>query len=274
MLWPACVRVHDFAAQLAAAREAGFSHLAVSGATLRRLAAAGWSPAALRRLAADEGMALGPWDGFSAWAPERCDPALPAEAQEIFAASAEECLEWCAALGLHAVGATAPFPPGRHPREALVEGFAAFCEQARPLGVRVDLEFIPFWAVPDLTAAVEIVSASGAANAGVLLDSWHFFRGGGDPGELAALPAGRVTAVQLADAPPAPPVDLWWECLHGRLPPGEGGLPLDRLRPALAGALDLGVEVFSDALDALPAAEAARRAARGLELFAHERHRR
>jgi sugar phosphate isomerase/epimerase len=68
--------------------------------------------------------------------------------------------------------------------------------------------------------------------------------------------------VQLNDAPAQPGADLVAETLAARLVPGEGEIPLVRwlrILDAIGSRAPLGVEVFSEKLDALPPLEVGRR---------------
>ena len=62
----------------------------------------------------------------------------------------------------------------------VVVAFARLCERAAAAGLRVDLEFLPWTIVPDLRTALQIAREADQANAGVMLDCWHFYRGGSD----------------------------------------------------------------------------------------------
>jgi sugar phosphate isomerase/epimerase len=154
------------------------------------------------------------------------------------------------------------------PQDAIAERFAAFCDRAAEEGCGVALEFAPHSAVPDVGAAWEVVRLAGRGNGGVLFDSWHFFRGRPDLAALRAVPGDRIFASQISDGT-AEPVGHWFdETMHRRLLPGDGAFALVPLVEALAAAGALGCtgpEVISDALHALPAAEAAGVAAARLE---------
>jgi sugar phosphate isomerase/epimerase len=125
------------------------------------------------------------------------------------------------------------------------------------------LEFLPESAIPDLAAALRIVQAVAADNLAVMFDTWHFARSGGTVAQLAQVPGRLIGAVQISDRrEPAPGTS--YAPMSGRLLPGEGELPLIELLRVLmarAAPATVGVEVFSDELRALPAAEVARRVA-------------
>lgn len=259
-LWPACVKSHRFEDQLQAAAAGGFDSLPIGILTYRELRGRGLTPADILAMAEDSGVRLGHYDGFTDWAPERWAVSLPDAAKAVFDVSSEECLEVCEALGLDAICATGAFEAGAWPEESLVEGFSLFCEKAGMMGIRVDLEFIPMWGVPDLGAAWQIVQQVGRENAGILFDTWHFLRGIPDFELLATIPDGVIRTVQLADAAIAlQGGSLLADCLHYRQLPGEGELDLRRVMKLLKlkkGIISIGPEVFSDDLDQMSAVEA------------------
>ncbi|MDT3444191.1 TIM barrel protein [Pseudofrankia sp. BMG5.37] len=95
-------------------------------------------------------------------------------------------------------------------------------------GARLAVEFSPLGGVPSIDAAIEVVEAAGPERAGVLIDSWHFFRGGAPWEQLEQVPLDRVAYVQLADALPPASDDAMSETAHRRALPGQGELDLAR----------------------------------------------
>jgi hypothetical protein len=49
--------------------------------------------------------------------------------------------------------------------------------------------------------AIDLLRRADAPNAGLLIDVWHFYNGGGRPDQLVDLPTAGITAVQLNDGP-------------------------------------------------------------------------
>ncbi len=246
-----------------AAAAAGFRGLSLFVPDYRRARAEGLSDADLRSLLSDRGLAVAELDPLLRWIPGAGLGAdATAEGTELFRYGEDDFYAVADALGARSLNAVvyadAQIEAGR-----LAEAFAGLCERAAAHGLLVHLEFLPWTQLPDLGAALSLVEAAGRENDGVLLDSWHHFRSGAGADALSAAPGERILAVQLCDAPARPEPDPVAETLHRRLLPGEGELDLAGLVRALdAGGCraPLGVEVFSDALAALPAAEIARRA--------------
>ncbi|GHE77193.1 IolI protein [Amycolatopsis deserti] len=148
-----------------------------------------------------------------------------------------------------------------HPLPALVEPFAALCDRAAAHGVLVGFEFLPYSHVRTLGEVWQVVAAADRPNGGITFDLWHWFRSGGQPPDLTGIPASKIVTIQLCDVLRQPGPDLTEEARHRRLLPGQGaGDTLGTLRALREHGVTapVSVEVFSDDLDALPAADAAR----------------
>jgi sugar phosphate isomerase/epimerase len=131
-----------------------------------------------------------------------------------------------------------------------VERFGRLCDLAFEYGLTVDLEF-PSWSeTGDLSAAATVVRAVNRSNAGILIDTLHFFRSNSSIDELAALPPEWFRFVQLCDGPAdaAPTVEgVIHTARSARSLPGYGHLPLRGLLDHLpAGPYSL--EVPNDVL--------------------------
>jgi sugar phosphate isomerase/epimerase len=125
-----------------------------------------------------------------------------------------------------------------------VERFAALCDLAARHGLRVGVEFMLYREIHTLGEALALVERAGRRNAGVIVDALHLARSGGDPADLANVPADRIAYAQLCDAPAVSPAlgDLPREARTDRRYLGEGDLPLRELIAALPDATMLAVE--------------------------------
>jgi sugar phosphate isomerase/epimerase len=137
------------------------------------------------------------------------------------------------------------------PLDVITDGFAGLCRRAGELTVA--LEFLPFGGVPNLATAWQVVSGAGELNSALIVDTWHWHRGGVTKEDLAPVPAERIVAVQLCDVleEPMQPAPSREEGLHHRLPPGRGyGDVEGTLRALQAKGVDpmVSVEVISDEL--------------------------
>lgn len=124
------------------------------------------------------------------------------------------------------------------------EQFALFAEMAGARGMAATIEFLPGMPTGDLASAVAHVKASGKNNAGVLVDSMHFFCSGGTIAELKALDPRLVGHAQLCDLAQIPPLAEYADhAKYERLAPGEGVLPLAEFVAALPESVMLGLEI-------------------------------
>lgn len=186
-------------------------------------------------------------------------------------ATRDRVFEAAAVLGAHHVKVGnifgVPVEPAR-----LVAAFAELCDLA---ATRHDApllyELMPFDPNADgLDKAIGIVEGAGAANGGLVLDTWHLSKLGITPADLARLPTRYPYYVELSDGLAAGIGDLEDEVTSYRRLPGEGDFDL----AGYLGALDalgyqgpFGVEVLSAELRALPidqAFEATARTARAV----------
>lgn len=138
--------------------------------------------------------------------------------------------------------------------------FAAWCDQAAATGVSVGLEFVPWTSLSDLATTLTLVEAADRPNAGIVMDTWHFFRGDDRVDVVRELPPGALVAVQLTDGPlTSVDPDPTHETLTRRAIPGSGDFDLGSLVAALAergGQVECSLEVISPDLDQLPPVEA------------------
>jgi sugar phosphate isomerase/epimerase len=111
-------------------------------------------------------------------------------------------------------------------------------------GMLAALEFMPLMWPVNVQEAAALVKGSGATNGRVLIDAMHFFRGGSQVAELAAIDPELIGHVQICDVPmPATNPDYGMEARDNRLPLGEGDLPLAEFLGALPGNVNVGIEM-------------------------------
>lgn len=125
---------------------------------------------------------------------------------------------------------------------AAIEGYAQLCELVAPAGVRACLEWLPWTAMPTIAAAHRLMTASGADNAALTFDTWHWMRqqGGPDLDTLARCTGDQIGYLQLCDVAAVPGDDVFAEAMSARLLPGDGVVDF------------AGVFVALDAMDAAP----------------------
>jgi sugar phosphate isomerase/epimerase len=243
-------------AHIDAAADAGFSSISISP---EQYASAHRSPTELRARLDDCGITVDAVDPALTWLPGL----PPTPGGGLLSYDISELLDAAAALGALWINAAAALP-GPWSEAEITDAFAAVCRRGDDVGVGVLLEFVPWSTVGDLAAAARVVRSSGAANAGVTFDTWHFHRGSGRLATLSADDLALVRSIQISDATAQPPTDAMTESISARLLPGDGVIPLLELIPMLSEAAPadaVSVEVFSTDLRRQPVPEVARLAA-------------
>src|SRR5688500_18929691 len=92
--------------------------------------------------------------------------------------------------------------------EPAAAAFAHLCDLAAERGLVVNLEALPWSAIPDIRVARLLIETAGRTNAGLNVDVWHLVRAGLGAGDVATLPGALVTCVQLSDGPAVGGQDL------------------------------------------------------------------
>lgn len=261
IFWAANAQTHAFKDRLVAARAGHFDAMSLFPQDVKVARSGGESWRSMREQLADHGLRIEVIDPLTRWLPGWTAPSSWRPEDVAFTAfSEDEVFEMASELGARAINVVEPFG---HPvsLELGREHFARLCDRARPLGLEMVLEAMPFSGIPKLSSAWAIVSAAAKANGRLTFDAWHYLRAGEEPEVLATIPGDKIGTVQFADGSATPSDDNLLVDLYRRLPPGEGGLPLRRIAATLRrrGMLrNVGVEVFGPALTSLPPMEIGR----------------
>ena len=169
------------------------------------------------------------------------------------------------------LGAAHVVVTGSDPDEArTIDNFGKLCALAEPFGLSMMLEFVRYGEVKSMAQAHRIITACGAGNGKILIDSLHFFRAGETLDGVRALDPNYFPYIQISDGPllSSEGDGIRIEGRGNRLFPGEGGLPLAELVNALPSGIPLSVEVANDGIaQKLSPAERAKRAADSLNAF-------
>jgi len=243
----------SLAEKCAAAVAGGFRALTLWPDDVARARAGGIGLAELAKRIAGHGLIVADLDPLLRWLPDEAVP--PGFAGE------PEFYEIAEAVGARSLNVAQGF--GAHvDLDRAAEALAGVCDRAREHDLLVTLEYLPWSGIPDAKTALAIVERTGRANATLMIDTWHTFRGGTDDAQLRALPGARVGSVQLNDAPATAAANLVAETMEARLLPGEGAIPLVRwlrILDAIGSRAPIGVEVFSKTLAGLRPVEVGRR---------------
>lgn len=244
----------DFVVRVEAAAAAGYAGIGLRTGDRRRAHADGLTDADLRAVLDANGIEVVELEGLHKWG-------MGGEAGASARRHEDRLYELAHALGGRHVTATGDLDL---PHDQVVERFAATCDRAAEHGLTIALEFLPWTEVPDAAVAGRIVADADRPNGGVLVDTWHHFRGAADDDLLTALPPERIVAVQFDDADDQVVGTLLEDTLHRRRLPGTGSFDLVGLMRLLADhgvRAPLCVEVIADDLWQLDIAEAAVRTA-------------
>lgn len=116
----------------------------------------------------------------------------------------------------------------------------------------IGVEPMPYSGIPDLKKAWDVVKASGAENAYMILDTWHWVRADQPYDILTEEMAKKVISIQINDAYERPYAKsiLRDESMHDRLAPGTGAKDtagfVKMIKDAGVDPKVIGVEVISD----------------------------
>jgi sugar phosphate isomerase/epimerase len=264
-----------FAERLDAASGAGFDAISLWGRDYDDARSEGLSDGDLRAMLDDHGLVVAELDPAWWWLPGASDVHIPPEldTEDVFRFGEAELFAVADALGARSMNAVDVFG-GSWDVDGAAEAFAGLCTRAAEHDLLVHIEWLPWSKIPDLATALHIVQLAGQPNGGLNIDALHLVRSGVPVDELAEVPGPLILGVQLDDGPLRPEPNLVEATLHQRQLPGKGEFDLHGIVRALrhsGTSAPIGVEVFSDALHALPPAEAADAAARATRAVLGER---
>ncbi len=245
---------HAFEQRCEAAAAAGFTGIGLQIDDLARTAASGLDAAQMRAVLSGTGLRLVEIEFLGGWALDVDGTALEATTAGVEAVAD--------ALGGRHVSA-GEFRPGWLDLDAAAARLAGLADRLAGRGLRVALEAFPWSALPDVDTAVELLRRAGSAHAGLMVDVWHFFNGGGELDAFDRLPGAGVVAVQLNDGPRVH-ADFLQHARSARRLPAYGELDVVGLVRAVQAAGFAGpwcVEVNTPVFRDLPVTEAALAAA-------------
>lgn len=158
-------------------------------------------------------------------------------------------LELAAELPITHIKAGSTFAPGKWSTEYIAGEFAALCAQFAEADTKVGVEPIPNAYLRTPPEVLAVIDLAGAANGGIILDTWHTFRAGYPYERLSDIAPGRIVSVEIADGAAEPVIDLANDGCNYRKLPGEGAFRVtDWARAILATGYcgHIGVENLSE----------------------------
>ena len=215
----------------------------------------------IRRCADDHGLAVPTTIYLAGWF-------QPAGPEHLLALDeVRRRLEQAAAVG--ACFAIAGPPPGTADRDLGARHYSELLEIGRSVGVRPAFEYLGF--VDDINTiddAIDIIIRSGHADATVVVDPFHCWRGGGPMESLRKLRADQIAISHFNDAPAQPAANTQQD--SDRVLPGHGAIALSDYCDHLAAigyAGFLSLELFRDDLWSRPPLEVAREGIASMQQF-------
>lgn len=246
----------SFADKVAAARAGGFPSITLWWTDVLEAKASGMEYADMRRLLSDNGVQVAGVDCLLNWLPGENVPDHP-----MFSTTEAQMYEMASEFEARWMNLAQLFGNTISEAEA-TDAFARVCERGAEYGLKVSLEPLPWSGISDVAIAYAIVKGSGADNARIAVDFWHFYRGANDLDQLRAVPVEYFDNIQINDAFAEPVGELMADTANRQLP-GEGDGPLVPFLDVLLNEKGyrgpVGIEAPSKALSDLPPEEAGRR---------------
>lgn len=242
---------------LTSAAAAGFGGIGMRPEDRERALADGYTDADIRSMLADHGLRLVELEYHR-------DFALGGEAGERAIAAEQPFYELADALGGQHLFTISDLDS---PLDVAAERLAAMADRAARHGLKVAVEYVPYFGVDSIGTAWELVRRADRPNLGILVDSWHHFRGGSSGADVRAVPADRIIAIQVGDGNRELVGTLREDTIHRRVTPGAGELDLVgfvRMLDAHGVRAPWCVEVPGDLPETLTAEEASRRSGDGM----------
>ena len=211
-------------------KKAGFDGVGIWVDTIENWVGSGRTVAEMARILRDNGLAVH----------ELCFVPVLDDKGEV--ADRRRAFEWAAELNCPAV-ISIYFRPS-DPLEVVQAKWAAFVDKVKDIGVSPTFEFIGPWVTLNSPLSAWQVVGAGPDIGGIVLDVFHFWRGGGDLSELDRVPCKRIRLVHLNDVNNVPRESAQDS---DRTYPGEGIIPVaDILRKLMANGFTgpLSVEIF------------------------------
>ena len=248
---------YGFAQRCAAAAAAGFAGVGLHVDDLARTIADGLDVPGMQAVLSDTGLRIVEIEFLAGWAFDVDGTALADTERKVYQVADAFGGRHISAGEFRALDGGRPLD-----LESAAERLGELSGRAAERGLLIAVEAFPWSAIPDVGTAVELLRRSGAPNAGLMIDVWHFFNGGADVDLLEGLPEGGIAAVQLNDGPLVHD-DFLRNARATRRLPGEGDLDVLGLvraieRSGFTGPY--GVEVNTPEFRALPISVAAEQA--------------
>ena len=159
-------------------------------------------------------------------------------------------LDGAAQLGVNHVKVGGDFGGAAWPMDRMVEEFGRLCEDGAAVGAPIALEIMPWTNLCTIDMVMQVVQGANHRNGGLVLDIWHFARGGIAFSDISFIPSELIFYVEIDDAAAQQEGTLLEDTIHRRRLCGEGDLDVPAfLRCILATGYrgPFGVEIIAAA---------------------------
>jgi sugar phosphate isomerase/epimerase len=245
----------SFTERVAAAARAGFAGIGVAIEDYATCRERGMHDKEMRRILDDHGIRALELEFLQDWWHDGDRGRRARFKEDLFYAAAE-------ALGSRHMNVGCAGPRGTLPTlEIVAEHFGALCDRAARHALLVAFEFLPWSDVPDAGTAWQLIRLADRKNGGILIDTWHYFRGAADRAQLRAVPADRFFVIQFDDADAVQVGGYMEDTTQRRRLPGEGAFDLVafiQMMDEMGVNVPVSVEILSDEQRSRPLDEAAR----------------
>jgi sugar phosphate isomerase/epimerase len=129
-------------------------------------------------------------------------------------------------------------------RNRTFDQLATLTEMAAARGMGTTVELAPGMTIGDPVTLLAAIQHVGRPDLRLALDTMHWVRAGFGPAELRQLGPEKIGYVQLSDTTLTPRVDSYMqEAMYERMAPGDGELPLAELLAAVPDDVVVGLEI-------------------------------
>jgi len=128
----------------------------------------------------------------------------------------------------------------------LVHNFGNLCDLLASYGLTADLEFLTWTKMRGVNEAILLLRSANRPNAGLTVDTLHFYRSGCRIEDLSTVPPELLHFVQISDAPaegPSSVEGLIFAAREDRLDPGAGELDIAAILRVLPEDVAVAVEI-------------------------------
>ncbi len=210
----------SLAQRAAAAAKAGFAAIGIAIEDYAACRERGMSGTEMRSILDDNGVRVAELEFLQDWWHDDERGRRSRANEDLFYAAAD-------VFGSRHMNVGCAGPRGSLPAlETVAEHFAALCDRAAGHGLLVAFEFLPWSDVPDAEAAWGLVRLANRKNGGILIDTWHYFRGAADPAQVRSVPAERFFLIQFDDADAVQVGGYLEDTTQRRRLPGQGSFDL------------------------------------------------